>query len=89
MTNAGCRADGHKENSVTNRVVANLLQFGIFMSFDKGPFSVSAYRGRFRGDHPPLQMRICAKSKPEGMTSPATGATPNYLNAPPAACTLV
>jgi hypothetical protein len=54
-----------KESSVTNRVVATCCNSAMFVSFDKGPFWVSAYRARFRGDLPPLQMRICTKFKPE------------------------
>jgi hypothetical protein len=32
-------------------------------NFDKGPHWVSAYRARFQGDLPPLQMRVCTKYK--------------------------
>ncbi len=60
-----------KENSVTNRVVATCCNSAMFMNFDKGPFWVSAYRERFRGDLPPLQMRICTRFKP------AAGVLPN------------
>jgi hypothetical protein len=59
-----------KKNSVTNRVVATCCNSAMFMSFDKGPFWVSAYRGRFRGDLPALQMRICTKFKPEDANLP-------------------
>jgi hypothetical protein len=59
-----------KENSVTNRVVATCCNSAMFMSFDKGPFWVSAYRARFRGDLPPLQMRICTKFKPDDVIPP-------------------
>lgn len=53
-----------KENSVTNRVVATCCNSAMLMNFDKGPFWVCAYRTRFQGDLPPLQMRICTKFKP-------------------------
>lgn len=59
-----------KESSVTNRVVATCCNSAVFMNFDKGPFWVSAYRARFRGDVPPLQMRICTKFKPDNVVLP-------------------
>jgi hypothetical protein len=40
------------------------------MNFDKGPHWISAYRARFQGTLPPLQMRICTKSKPEQVVLP-------------------
>ena len=58
------------EDSVTNRVVATCCNSAMFMNFDKGPFWVSAYRARFQGDLPPLQMRICTRFKPEGAVLP-------------------
>jgi len=57
-----------KENSVTNRVVATCCNSAMFMNFDKGPFWVSAYRARFRGDPPPLQMRIFTRFKPAAVS---------------------
>ncbi|HTZ80488.1 MAG TPA: hypothetical protein VMC10_21445 [Stellaceae bacterium] len=60
-----------RENSATNRVVATCCNSAMFVSFDKGPFWVSAYRARFRGDLPPLQMRICTKFKPDGVILPS------------------
>ncbi|EJZ22081.1 hypothetical protein RCCGEPOP_06606 [Rhizobium sp. Pop5] len=59
-----------KENSATNRVVATCCNSAMYMSFDKGPFWVSAYRARFRGDLPPLRMRICTKFKPDDVILP-------------------
>jgi hypothetical protein len=59
-----------KENSPTNRVVATCCNSAMFMSFDKGPFWVSAYRSRFQGDPPPSQMRICTKFKPVDVILP-------------------
>jgi hypothetical protein len=68
------------ENSVTNRVVATCCNSAMFMSFDKGPFWVSGYRARFRGDLPPCRCESAQSSSPRAsffrMTSPATGATP-------------
>jgi hypothetical protein len=59
-----------KENSITNRVVATCCNSAMFMNFDKGPFWVSAYRARFRGTLPPLQMRICTRLKPAAVALP-------------------
>jgi len=55
-----------KQESVTNRVVATCCNSAMFMNFDKGPFWVSAYRARFQGEVPPLEMRICTKYAPDG-----------------------
>ena len=70
-----------KESSPTNRVVATCCNSAMFLGFDKGPFWVSAYRARFRGDLPPLQMRICTKFKPEGVSLPND--IPSYRIFPP------
>ena len=59
-----------KPTSVTNRVVAACCNTAMFMNFDKGPFWVSAYRAQFHGDLPPLEMRICTKSKRAGVKLP-------------------
>jgi len=70
-----------KESSATNRVVATCCNSAIFVNFDKGPFWVSAYRARFGGDAPPLQMRICTKFKPDGVALPDD--LPRYPGYPP------
>jgi hypothetical protein len=70
-----------KENSVTNRVVATCCNSAMFVSFDKGPFWVSAYRARFHGELPPLQLRICTKFKPDGVVLPDD--LPSYRGYPP------
>lgn len=59
-----------KQTSVTNRVVATCCNSAMFMNFDKGPFWVSAYRARFRGDVPPIEMRMCTRSKPAATILP-------------------
>ena len=59
-----------KESSVTNRVVATCCNSAMFVNFDRGPHWVSAYRARFRGELPPLQLRICTKFKPDGVILP-------------------
>jgi len=70
-----------KETSVTNRVVAACCNSAVFMNFDRGPHWVSAYRARFQGDLPPLQLRICTKFKPDGVVLPDD--VPSYRGYPP------
>ena len=70
-----------KAESITNRNVATCCNSAMFVNFDKGPFWVSAYRARFQGDLPPLQMRICTKSRPAGALIPADA--PSYPGYPP------
>lgn len=48
----------------TNRVVATCCNSAMFVNFDRGPHWVSVYRARIDGDPPPLQMRICTRSRP-------------------------
>jgi hypothetical protein len=71
-----------KTGSATNRVVATCCNSAMFMNFDKGPFWVSAYRARFQGDLPPLEMRICTRSRPGGVAISADA--PSYPGYPPA-----
>jgi hypothetical protein len=59
-----------KDTSPTNRVVATCCNSAMFVNFDRGPFWVSAYRARLHGEPPPLQYRICTKSKPDGVVLP-------------------
>ncbi len=59
-----------KESSATNRVVATCCNSAVFVNFDRGPHWVSAYRARFHGDLPPLQLRMCTKSRREGVVLP-------------------
>jgi hypothetical protein len=70
-----------KETSVTNRVVAGCCNSAMFLNFDRGPHWVSAYRARFHGDLPPLQLRVCTKFKPEGVVLPDD--VPSYRGYPP------
>ncbi len=70
-----------KDSSATNRVVAACCNSAMFVSFDGGPHWVSAYRARFRGDLPPLQFRICTKSKPQGTA--IADDVPSYRGYPP------
>lgn len=70
-----------KETSVTNRVVATCCNSAVFMNFDRGPHWVSAYRARFHGELPPLQLRICTRFKPDGVVLPDD--VPSYRSYPP------
>ena len=52
-------------------MVATCCDSAMFMNFDKGPHWISA-SGRGSGELlPPLQMRICTKSRPENVVLPA------------------
>jgi hypothetical protein len=70
-----------KETSATNRVVAACCNSAMFVSFDRSPHWVSAYRARFRGELPPVQARICTKFKPDGVVLPDDA--PSYRGYPP------
>ena len=59
-----------KPTSPTNRMVATCCNSAVFVNFDKGPHWISAYTARFHGDLPPLECRVCTKSKPEGVVLP-------------------
>jgi len=54
-----------RENSVTNRVVAACCNSAMFLSFDDAKHWVDVYSLRVKGDIPPVQMRVCAKFKPD------------------------
>jgi hypothetical protein len=58
------------DNSVTNRVVAICCSSAMFMNFDDTRHWVAAYRSRFHGDIPPVQMRICTRYKSEAVALP-------------------
>src|ERR1700682_1832784 len=60
-----------REKSATNRVVATCCNSAMFLNFDDGKHWVDVYRARFQGDIPPLQMRICTKSKPDNGVVPS------------------
>lgn len=69
-----------KEASATKRVVATCCNSAMFVNFDKGPFWVSAYRTRFHGTLPPVEMRVCTKSRPGDAELPRD--VPNYPGYP-------
>jgi hypothetical protein len=70
-----------KEASPTNRVVATCCNTAMFLTFDKGPFWVSAYRGRFHGDVPPPEMRVCTRVHRADVA--LADDVPNYPGYPP------
>ena len=57
--------------SVTNRVFAACCNSAMFLSFDDAKHWVDVYRPRLKGNIPPLQMRICTKSKPDNGVVPS------------------
>jgi hypothetical protein len=70
-----------KDSSPTNRVVATCCNSAMFVNFDRGPHWVSAYRARFHGDLPPLQARVCTKSRPNDAV--LSDDVPSYRSYPP------
>ena len=60
-----------RDESSTKRVVATCCDSAMFMNFDDSKHWVPVYRARFRGDVPPLQMRICTKFKPDSSDVPS------------------
>ena len=69
-----------REKSATNRVVATCCNSAMLLDFDDGKHWVSAYRSRFKGDVPPLQMRFCTKFKHEDVVVPSD--VPSYSTYP-------
>jgi hypothetical protein len=55
------------ERSATNRMVASCCDSAMVPNFDDRRHWVSAYRDRFQGELPPVQMRICTKFKPQNV----------------------
>jgi hypothetical protein len=68
------------EKSATNRVVASCCNSAVFMNFDDGRYWVCAYRDRFQGQLPPIQMRICTKFMSQKAALPSD--IPNYSGYP-------
>lgn len=66
--------------SATNRMVASCCNSAMFMNFDDGRHWVAAYRKRFHGELPPVEMRICTKAKRDGGGLP--GDLPSYPGYP-------
>ena len=53
----------------------------MYMAFDDARHWVSAYRARFVGDVPPLEMRICTKSRSSNEALDLS--IPSYAGYPP------
>ena len=58
------------EKSTTSRVVATCCNSAMVMQFEDAKHWVPIYRGRFQGELPPLQWRICTKFAPEDAEIP-------------------
>ena len=56
--------------SPTNRVVATCCNSAMVLNFDDSKHWVSMYRARFDSEMPPVEMRICTKSKRPEVTLP-------------------
>ena len=76
------RLKAHKirQKSATNRVVATCCNSAMMLNFDDSKWWVSVYRARFRGDIPPVQMRICTRFKLENGDIPND--VPSYSTYP-------
>jgi hypothetical protein len=70
-----------KENSATRRMIASCCDSPMYMAFDDVRHWVSAYRARFVGDAPPVEMRICTKSRTSDEKLDAR--IPSYAGYPP------
>jgi hypothetical protein len=73
---------GHKlkDNSPTRRMVASCCNTGMFLKFGPGHW-VSAYRRRFGGDLPPIEMRSNVRRR--RAASPLPDDAPAYDGFPP------
>jgi hypothetical protein len=69
-----------KETSPTKRVVAECCNSAMYLDFQKGHW-VAAYRARFLGEAPPVQMHIQTRFKPQSDRAPGT--VPAYRAFPP------
>ena len=56
--------------SATRRMVAACCNSAMDMAFDDKRHWVSAYRNRFEGDFPPLEVRICTRSRTSTQRAP-------------------
>jgi hypothetical protein len=59
-----------EEKSPTRRVVAACCNSAMYLDFEKGHW-VSAYRARFQGAVPPIQMHIQTRFKPHANGAPS------------------
>ncbi|MDR3418392.1 MAG: DUF6151 family protein [Nevskia sp.] len=70
-----------RPESATNRVVAGCCNSAMLLNFDDGKHWVDVYRGRLRGEVPPLQMRVCTRFRPGRGPLPAD--VPGHPSYPP------
>jgi hypothetical protein len=70
-----------RDASATRRMIAGCCNSAMYMAFDDKRHWVSAYRMRFEGDVPPLEMRICTKSRVSSELLDAS--VPAYAGYPP------
>jgi hypothetical protein len=70
-----------KDTSATRRMIASCCDSAMYMAFDDLRHWVSAYRARFVGDAPPVEMRICTKSRTSDETLDPR--IPSYAGYPP------
>jgi hypothetical protein len=70
-----------KDSSATRRMVATCCNSAMYMAFDDKRHWVSAFRNRFEGDVPPLEARICTKSRRSN--DPIDTSVPSYAGYPP------
>lgn len=71
------RAYRRRDDSPTRRLVATCCNSAMLLDFQKGHW-LSMYRRRLHGDVPPLQMRVCTKSRRSDVELPSD--VPNYAS---------
>jgi hypothetical protein len=69
-----------KDTSATRRMIASCCESAMYMAFDDSRHWVSAFRQRFVGDVPPLEMRICTKARTSG--EPLDQSIPSHASYP-------
>jgi hypothetical protein len=69
-----------KDGAPTRRMVASCCNTGMYLKFGPGHW-VSAYRGRFAGDAPPIEMRNQTRFRSGGLPIPTDA--PSYRGYPP------
>ena len=70
-----------RDKSATRRTFARCCNSAMVMQFDDARHWVPIYRARLQDAAPPLQMRVCAKFKPDNAILP--GDVPSYPTFPP------
>jgi hypothetical protein len=69
-----------KDGAPTRRMVASCCNAGMFLKFGSGHWT-SAYRARFSGDLPPIEMRNQTKARKSD--APLPNDAPSYAGFPP------